>query len=229
MSYTTMKVLAVSDKVLDSIYSADVAERFTDVDLVLGCGDLPYYYLEFLIDALDAPVFYVRGNHDPLLERGVNVDRREPRGATDLDGRTVVHDGLLLAGLEGSLRYKEGPFMSTQAEMWWKVLMLIPRLLLNRLRYGRYLDVLVTHAPPWGIHDKPDLAHTGFKAIRWLLETFRPPYHFHGHVHVYSNQTTTQTRFADTLVINSFGYCETVIEPPSTATLLEKPLQEGKD
>ena len=38
---------------------------------------------------------------------------------------------------------------------------LTPQLLWNRQRYGRYLDVLVTHSPPFGVHDRPDLPHYG--------------------------------------------------------------------
>jgi len=34
---------------------------------VLSCGDLPPYYLEFLVTVLDVPLFDVRGNHDHEL------------------------------------------------------------------------------------------------------------------------------------------------------------------
>ena len=40
-----MKVLSLSDKVVSFIYGPQVKCRFKDVDLVIGCGDLPYYYL----------------------------------------------------------------------------------------------------------------------------------------------------------------------------------------
>ncbi len=36
-----MKVLAVSDVEVDMIYSPLITQRFKDVDLVIGCGDLP--------------------------------------------------------------------------------------------------------------------------------------------------------------------------------------------
>ena len=42
-----MKILAVSDRVMDQIYCTDVRQKYPDVDLVIGCGDLPFYYLEF--------------------------------------------------------------------------------------------------------------------------------------------------------------------------------------
>lgn len=59
-----MRVLAVSDRVLDKLYSGQVRHLFPDIDLIVGCGDLPFYYLDFLTSALDAPLVYVRGNHD---------------------------------------------------------------------------------------------------------------------------------------------------------------------
>jgi len=90
-----------------------------------------------------------------------------------------------------------------------------PRLLLNRLRYGRYLDIFVTHASPWGIHDMPDLTHRGIKAFRWFLLVFHPTYHFHGHIHIYRPDTVTETVFGKTRVINTFGYRSMVMQVPN--------------
>jgi hypothetical protein len=84
--------------------------------------------------------------------------------------------------------------------------------MLNRAIQGRFLDVFVSHAPPWGIHDQPDLPHQGVKAFLWLLRVFRPAYHFHGHIHIYRSDTVTKTRFLDTQVINTYGFLETTIE-----------------
>ncbi len=201
-----MQVLSLSDKVIDFIYASEIQERFAEVDLVLGCGDLPYYYLEFVIDALDVPIFFVRGNHDNTVEYSQRGNRTAPLGAVDLHGQVVNFRGYLLAGLEGSLRYKRGPFMYSQREMWWNVFKLVPRLLANRMIYGRALDIFISHAPPAGIHDQEDFTHRGFRAFRWLLEVFKPAYHLHGHIHVYSNTTVTESRHQDTTVINTYGY-----------------------
>jgi predicted phosphodiesterase len=59
-----MKILAVSDRVVDQLYSSRVSKNYPDIDLLISCGDLPFYYLEFLVSALDAPMVYVLGNHD---------------------------------------------------------------------------------------------------------------------------------------------------------------------
>ena len=129
-----MKLLSLSDQVLEFIYSPSVRNRFADVDLVLGCGDLPYFYLEYLVDQVGKPVFYVRGNHAATVEYSQGAERRGPWGAVDLHRRTVNHQGLLMAGFEGSVRYRQGPFMYTQSEMWGMVLNMAPRLVANRLR-----------------------------------------------------------------------------------------------
>ena len=203
-----MQILVVSDVVLELLYNPLIRERFPGVDLVLGCGDLPYYYLEFILTALDVPLFYVRGNHANIVEYSSSGEKTHPYGAVDLHRQSVYHEGLLIAGIEGSLRYNQGPFQYSQGEMWGNVFGLVPQLMFNRLRHGRFLDILITHASPWGIHDQPDRPHQGIKAFNWLLETFKPRFHFHGHIHVYQSYAKTETLFVQTRVVNAYGYRE---------------------
>jgi Icc-related predicted phosphoesterase len=202
----------LSDKQVDSIYSSQVKKRFGDVGLILGCGDLAYYYLEFVVSMLDVPLYYVRGNHSSQVEYTMVGPKTHPHGGTDLHLRVINRQDLILAGVEGSLRYRKGPFQYNQTEMWMHVMRIVPAMLKNRLLYGRYLDIFVSHAPAWGIHDKPDLPHQGIKAFRWLIETFKPRYHFHGHIHVYRQDVQTETQHGSTTVINTYGYKETQVE-----------------
>jgi Icc-related predicted phosphoesterase len=204
-----MKILAVSDKVDELIYSPAIKHLFADVDMVLGCGDLPLYYLEFIVTMLGGPLFYVVGNHGNAVQ-----DQHQPRekwkypgGCENIDGRVLRYRNLLIAGLEGSMRYNSSPyFQYTEREMAAKVWKLVPDLFYNRLRYGRYLDILITHAPPQGIHDRPDPCHRGFPAFVTLMERFRPRYLIHGHVHVYSPADITETVYGETTVLNAYGY-----------------------
>ncbi|MCU0495003.1 MAG: metallophosphoesterase, partial [Chloroflexaceae bacterium] len=148
------------------------------------------------------------GNHDtPEITSGGETIH-EPRGCESLEGRTVCHRGLLLAGLGGSIRYnEEGKHQYTEAQMTARMLRLAPLLALNKLRHGRYLDVLLTHAPPLGIHNGPDFPHKGFRAFLTLMERFTPRYLIHGHIHLsYGFGTTTETRYHQTTVINTAGY-----------------------
>src|SRR5690606_7189672 len=151
--------------------SAQIKELYGDVDLIIGCGDLPYYYLEYAVTMLPVPVAYVYGNHDKeQILASVRVINA-PSGCIPLEGR-VDHIGeLLVAGLGGSIQYQPGAIHQyTEAEMQRRILRLAPRLLWNRLRHGRYLDILVTHSPPYGIHDEEDRAHRGFKSLLTFMQ-----------------------------------------------------------
>lgn len=198
-----MNILAVSDKIVDWIYSPKIKLILSDTDIAIGCGDLPLEYLEFIISSLDIPVFYVRGNHS-LQESQPSIDKAH--GSECIHGKVVEYQGYTFAGIDGSLRYNYGAYQYTQFGMWVNVIKLIPFLLENKKKFHRYLDVFVTHAPPWGIHDQSDLPHQGIKAFRWLIEKFQPEYHIHGHIHVYRPDTVISTELRKTKIINAFGY-----------------------
>ncbi len=210
------KILSVSDEVVNTIYSPAAKERFGDVDLVLSCGDLPFYYLEFIVDILNVPLYYVYGNHDRRVEYTYRGGTRTfPGGCTNLDSRVIEHKGLLLGGLQGSMKYSpDARYQYTDLEMYLKVWGMTPSLLLNRLRKGRYLDILITHAPPYGIHDGRDLCHTGFKAFLWFIERYQPRYLLHGHLHLYGYRQKTASVYQGTQIINTVGYRTMEVEVP---------------
>ena len=212
----TLHLLGISDVEIGFIYSPMVMDRFKNIDLVFSCGDLPYYYLEYLVSTLNVPLYFVRGNHASTVEFTSAGERTSPWGAKDLHRRMLQDDtGLLLAGMEGSLQYNFGPHQYTQQQYWGMVLSLVPALLLNQIRYGRYLDVFISHAPPWHIHDESDRPHQGIKAFRWLIDVFQPVYFLHGHIHVYRNSTEVRTRIGKTEVINVYGYHEMELKSPA--------------
>lgn len=210
-----MKILSVSDVELGLIYSSQVAKRFPDIDLVISCGDLPVFYLDYISSTLNVPLYYVLGNHQNQKElREDGLPSRFPFTGYNLHKscRTYNHQ-LLMAGVEGSLRYNKGDKQYTQKEMWTNVFGLVPGLFWNKIRYGRFLDIFVTHAAPWKIHDGEDLPHIGIKAYRWLDKVFKPLLHLHGHIHVYRNGTVTETMYYQTKIINTYGYREINIDP----------------
>lgn len=203
-----MMCLTVSDEIVPAIYSLNVKQRFGTVECVLSCGDLPYYYLEFLVTMLCVPCYYVAGNHDTveICESGEVLTA--PRGCISVETTCVMHEGLLIGGLGGSVRYNQEPGPQyTEIEMLMRVWQMAPRLFVNYLRYGRYLDVMLTHAPPFGIHNGPDRPHRGFRAFLLVMDLFRPRYLIHGHIHrSYGVQEPWETRYHQTLVINTAGY-----------------------
>ena len=201
-----MKILAVSDEVVERLYSLCNNGHFSDVRLILGCGDLPYPYLENLVTLLNIPLLYVPGNHDPEYAPRNTMTRAE--GGSNLDLKLIRHKNLSIAGFGGSIHYRpDGTNQYTQSEAYLRAVRLLPQLAWNRIRHGRALDILITHSPPFGIHDEDTRAHQGFKAINWLIRVARPRLHLHGHVHFHrGNLTASDTVLGTTRIVNVYPY-----------------------
>jgi len=200
-----VRILAVSDIVSREVYDQGIKARFRDVDLAISCGDLPYYYLEYIVSTLNIPLLYVHGNHDQPLYTEREVIRA-PRGCTPVEGRVVRVHRLLVGGLGGSIRYKPtGKHQYTESEMRWRLARMEPGLYLNRLRYGHGLDVFIAHASPHGIHDQEDRPHHGFKAFNTLIHRYHPRYFLHGHTYPKVG-VPTRSHVEDTEVIHVYGY-----------------------
>ena len=193
-------MLAVSDEVDERLLAGDRSRRSRDldrVDLIVACGDLPFDYLAALMDASDAPLVFVPGNHDPdlggyrrsrqglLLRAGMPVPSPWPDGATNADGRVVDAAGLRLAGLGGCLRYSDGPNQYSQRHQTWRARRLAVAARWRRRRDGRRVDVVLTHAPPRGLGDGDDGPHRGFDGLHGLVAALDPLVLLHGHVHPY--------------------------------------------
>jgi hypothetical protein len=219
-----MRVLCVADHVDPFIYSAGLKSRLRDVDMVLSAGDLPLEYYDFIVSSLNKPLFFVFGNHhlarrddfrrraDPGRPLAPPSDWRAFVGGTYLEGKVVRSGGLLLAGLGGSIWYNGGEHQYTDFGMFLRILRLLPKLLWNRAFRGRWLDLLLTHAPPYGINDLPDPCHTGFRVFLWFMRTFRPRYLVHGHVHLYDRNAVREARYGDTTVLNAYDHAVIELE-----------------
>ena len=79
-------------------------------------------------------------------------------------------------------------------------------LIKNKIKYGRYLDILLTHASPRHIHDKEDPCHKGFECFNWFIKKFKPAYLIHGHIHLYDLRETRVTQSEDTTVVNAYAH-----------------------
>ena len=201
-----MKILAVSDEVVERLYSLCNSGHFDEIELILGCGDLPYPYLENLLTFLNIPLMYVPGNHDPNYNPENPLAHAE--GGSNLDLKLIRYKKFLIGGFGGSVQYRpDGTNQYSQAEAYLRAFRMLPRLLLNQVNYGRALDILITHSPPFGIHDEDSQAHQGLKAINWLLRIARPRYHFHGHTHFHRrNISPSETFTGITRIINIYPY-----------------------
>jgi len=90
--------------------------------------------------------------------------------------------------------------------MYIEIFKLIPRLILNKILYGRYLDILLTHAAPRGINDKDDPCHVGFKSFKWFMRKFSPKYLLHGHIHLYNRNAKKMDSYYKTTIINVYNH-----------------------
>ncbi|HRL11594.1 MAG TPA: metallophosphoesterase [Aggregatilineales bacterium] len=191
-----MKILCVSDTVLPQLENAvNLRRRYNDVELIISCGDLPPTYLDYISSVLNVPLFYVRGNHDESYDEN-------PPGGENLHMRVLKHGNLTFTGIEGSNRYNNGTVQYRNHEVFGMVARMGPRLMIPRWRRGRGVDVLVTHSPAFGIHDREDIPHKGFKALRRFMDWYRPRYMLHGHVHTYDRRDTVKTEYGSTCVMN---------------------------
>jgi len=211
-----LKILCISDQIDPLVYSPNIKERFADVDLILSAGDLPMDYLDFIISTLNKPLFFVFGNHHTEALKHYKKSLNNPLlfdykeylgcGAVHLGTKVKKEGKLILAGLDGSMRYNEGINQFTDFEMFMEVMKMFPRLLWNRIFHGRFLDILLTHAPPKGIHDKSDKCHWGFKTYLWFMKTFKPKLLVHGHIHLYDLCDVRCTNWESTTVINAYSH-----------------------
>ncbi len=188
----SVRVLAVSDEVEEGLAAGLTAGR--SADLILACGDLPAGYLAGLMNALDAPLVFVPGNHDPDLSGyrqtraglvtlgGFPVAAPWPDGALSADGRIVDAAGLRVAGLGGCLRYGNGPNQYTERQQARRARKLRRLARRRKLAGHRGVDVLLTHAPPRGAGDGDDPAHRGFGCYHGLVADLAPEALLHGHV-----------------------------------------------
>ncbi len=112
------------------------------------------------------------------------------------------------------MKYNNGQNQYSDRHMKFHLLKLVPRLIYNKLKYGRYLDIFLTHATPRHIHDKEDPCHMGFESMNWFVEKYKPTYMVHGHIHLYDMREERIGKYWDTVIVNA--YAHTIIELPLT-------------
>lgn len=225
-----MRILAVADAEHPALYSHFERSRWSEVQLVLGCGDLSAEYLDFVATSLGVPLIYVRGNHDSALHGGGSFL------GENADGKIITFGGLRFLGFEGSAWYGGKGIEYSEKDMTWRVW----RTFLKVWLAGG-VDVVISHAPPrLRVEDAPaaevaetvlrvsrperytyvtaeegptDAPHRGFAAFNSLIGRFRPRLWLHGHAHLNYSRAARVRRLGDTLVTNAFQYVLCDVEP----------------
>ena len=203
-----MRILAVADAVSPIVYSSNFPKNLPPFDLVLSAGDMPGHFLEFLATKLTIQPVYVLGNHSQGYLFDPETDRETlPGGCINAHGKVLEVNGVLIAGIEGSARYRPGPQQYSEFQMAAMTRALEPRLAWNKLTKGRAVDILLTHAAPKGPHEGEDFPHRGVPAFNRFVERWKPKLHVHGHVHLNgANAPREYVTDAGVRVINAFEF-----------------------
>lgn len=90
--------------------------------------------------------------------------------------------------------------------MSMRLLLFAPKLFWNKLRYGTFLDIFLTHASPRHIHDKEDPCHRGFACFANFIKKYRPAFMVHGHIHLYDQNEERVGVYGGTTVVNAYSH-----------------------
>ena len=157
-----MRLLAVADQEPHIPLARLVAQHQPDAVVLLG--DLLPDWLDPLCRFSDLPIMDVYGNHD-------DGHYLEARNMTDVHLECVEVGDVRFTGFEGCVQYRYGAPLQYTQEQADRLARKLPE-----------ADVLLSHAPPAGVHEEPDdRAHEGFEALRAYIERVQPRLALHGH------------------------------------------------
>ena len=134
-------------------------------DICLILGDISNRdIVEILKYVPYGKIYGLLGNHDGL-------DRFKESNIRNLNGKVITINGVRIAGLQGSHRYKEGDYgMYTHEES------------LEIAEKMEKADILVSHDRPF-IRDTGDNVHDGLKGITYYCYKNKVKLEIHGHLH----------------------------------------------
>jgi hypothetical protein len=197
--------LAASDETDPTLEGLANRDALEPVDLVVGCGDLAPDWLGFLADAFQAPLLYVRGNHD---QRG---PWPSPPGipAPSSGWEAGLVQGIPILALPWP-HSGEAPSRRDEGAAWRQVV----RHALPHLARPNGATIVVSHVPPRGAGDAPsDAYHVGFAAYEFVLRRLRPVLWLHGHT-TRAAQRDWQTEHGSTTLVNVTGSVLVELTPP---------------
>jgi Icc-related predicted phosphoesterase len=226
-----MNILAVADipsRVLEAMILR-TPESLKGLDVIISCGDLEKEYLEFLVDGINRELFFVFGNHqgewdldedidlspgEKMLARARHLQQKIKKriaGIKELHGRVVPFKDYLMVGFGGCMWYNGGENQYTEKEM--AKVVAASTLKINLLRLSDRLlgrpqkeVIVITHAPPFGIHDQPDITHTGFKCFNSFRKEIKPLLWLHGHIHLLESHGNQVTVEGHTTILNTYSH-----------------------
>ena len=216
------KILCISDQIDPVIYSKDIKEKYGDVDFIISAGDLPIDYLDFVQNSLNKPLYFVFGSHhlkalthyhpemaEKTKDGEVNIfkkgNTKKSNQGIYIGFKSLKYENMIIAGVSGAKKHNDGKNQFTEKQMKRKLSKMIPALFFNKIKYGRYLDILVTHCPPLIEGEKEENKQEAFECFTKFINFFKPKYLIHGQVHIYDPQQCRSIRHGATEIINAYS------------------------
>lgn len=175
-----LKLIVISDTHGDLAFGnkfEDFMSEITHYDLCIILGDIYGYELERVLNIIPREkIIALRGNHD-------SFEVYDEYNIKNINGGMFVYNGIKIAGIEGSFKYKDADFPSyTHYESLC---------LASDIPCGA--DILITHDRMFTESQYND-AHAGLVGITYYIFENAVQWHIHGHVHKsyqskYSNGT----------------------------------------
>lgn len=153
-----------------------ITKKHEDIELLISLGNLSNNVIH---KAISNNNIYngiaVKGNYDDYDPF--------PKPVQDLHMDVKTIDGITFAGIAGCISYKrKGAFLYEQDIM---------SSLIEQLPY---VDVIIAHNSPFGIHEKNQETHIGFIGLKNYIEEHQPKYCIHGHQHINKVSTIGATK-----------------------------------
>lgn len=165
----SLKVLAIADL---HYWEECEIRRIDGLEYDCCCllGDIPEDAINAIKKRVNKPIFGVLGNHD-------TYSTLANCGIQNIGKTSVTVNGVVLAGMSGSHRYKFGEMypMLTQAESILEAALVPP------------CDILISHDTAFHAMKRRDKAHCGLKGISKYIKTCKPKLNIFGHYHVNAN------------------------------------------
>lgn len=132
-------------------------------------------------------IVFIGGNHDLYLEQlfKAGITSKMPKGIHYLCNSSVEIDGIKLWGSPYSPAFGQGWGFNGFLDDLKKIWATIPN----------DTNIVITHAPPFGINDVVRGIHQGCPILRDRIKEIKPKLHCHAHIHegygIYQDEYTT--------------------------------------
>ena len=174
-----MKLLIITDLHFWANDEYKITEELDEYDICFLLGDIQSEYLKELKQIIKTPMYGLNGNHDSKTIEGAEIG--------NLHGRCGRKNDCVFCGLQGSVRYKSGPWTMYTQEESREICKALPP-----------CDVFLTHDKAFDVGES-DPAHCGLQGILEYIEEHQPKLHIHGHLH-----ENTQKKIGNTLSIGVY-------------------------